>query len=446
LFVGDGVTAGGNNIGKALAGTGLVFDTITQTLQATATGSGGIASVSADLSPQLGGNLNLGSHNIVGTGNIATTGTFYASSGLGGNLVLNGNNITGTGNISTTGTLSVTGLGADLALSGHNITGVGSINITGSIVASSSITAGTLSVTGLGADLVLNNHNITGSGNISTTGTLSVTGLGSDLSLNNHNITGTGNISTTGTLSVTGLGADLVLNNHNITGSGNISTTGTLSVTGLGADLVLNNHNITGSGNITVSGTISASSTISAPLYQSVDSGSEIVFSTSNTNALSVITTTDGVSSTPSISLKASRGTLLNPTNNSAGDIIGGYTIKGYGNNVFKLAGSMTVQWAATADLTQSLPGANLLLIAGNNSNNFTIATFYGITGVFNAPLLATTIYSATGTTIPSAATVGVGARAFVSDATVATFGTAYTGGGSNKVPVWSNGTSWYIG
>jgi len=38
------------------------------------------------------------------------------------------------------------------------------------------------------------------------------------------------------------------------------------------------------------------------------------------------------------------------------------------------------------------------------------------------------------------------GARAFITDCTVSTFGTAAAGGGSNQVPVWSNGTAWYVG
>jgi hypothetical protein len=66
--------------------------------------------------------------------------------------------------------------------------------------------------------------------------------------------------------------------------------------------------------------------------------------------------------------------------------------------------------------------------------------------GILDAPVLKTTVYSAAGTAIPSAATMGQGARAFVSDATVATFTTAYTSGGSNKVPVYSDGTIWRIG
>lgn len=58
----------------------------------------------------------------------------------------------------------------------------------------------------------------------------------------------------------------------------------------------------------------------------------------------------------------------------------------------------------------------------------------------------AFTVYSAAGTPLPSAATAGVGARAFVSDATVATFGSAYASGGTNKVPVYSDGSAWHIG
>ena len=53
---------------------------------------------------------------------------------------------------------------------------------------------------------------------------------------------------------------------------------------------------------------------------------------------------------------------------------------------------------------------------------------------------------AATVATLPTAATAGAGARAFVTDANAATFGTALAGGGANAVPVWSNGTSWLIG
>ncbi len=47
---------------------------------------------------------------------------------------------------------------------------------------------------------------------------------------------------------------------------------------------------------------------------------------------------------------------------------------------------------------------------------------------------------------LPSASVSGVGARAFVSDATGPTFGATVVGGGAVKVPVYSDGTNWKVG
>jgi len=48
--------------------------------------------------------------------------------------------------------------------------------------------------------------------------------------------------------------------------------------------------------------------------------------------------------------------------------------------------------------------------------------------------------------TLPSAVTLGSGTRAFLSDANATTFASVVAGGGSNKVPVYSDGTNWRIG
>lgn len=56
----------------------------------------------------------------------------------------------------------------------------------------------------------------------------------------------------------------------------------------------------------------------------------------------------------------------------------------------------------------------------------------------------ALTVYTVA--TLPSAVTAGVGARAFVSDATATTFASTVAGTGANKVPVYSDGTNWKIG
>jgi hypothetical protein len=47
---------------------------------------------------------------------------------------------------------------------------------------------------------------------------------------------------------------------------------------------------------------------------------------------------------------------------------------------------------------------------------------------------------------LPSATTAGVGARAFVNDATSPVFGSAVTGGGAVAVPVYSDGSAWNVG
>lgn len=165
LFVGDGVTAGGRNVAQNLAGQGLSYNATTGKLDAAtihlttddvAEGSNnkyfsnelaqdavgaaltagnlyntgiqftyddfnnritaavqmdgvGITAVEDDVAPSLGGNLNLNSHDITGTGNIDITGSVTASVVLAGDLNLNAFDITGTGNIDITGSITASG-------------------------------------------------------------------------------------------------------------------------------------------------------------------------------------------------------------------------------------------------------------------------------------------------------------------------------------------------
>ena len=120
---------------------------------------GGLASINADLTPSLGGNLGLNGYNIGGTGNVNINGNIEAT----GTLKVHNTQIVGTLDVST-------GLGADLTLNGHNIVGTGNINITGSLTTSGTIIA----TQGLGANLPLNGHTISGSGNIGITGGLTL--------------------------------------------------------------------------------------------------------------------------------------------------------------------------------------------------------------------------------------------------------------------------------
>jgi hypothetical protein len=85
-----------------------------------------------------------------------------------------------------------------------------------------------------------------------------------------------------------------------------------------------------------------------------------------------------------------------------------------------------------------------------NQFNNVLRLYFNRIQGILgqlstdSGILPALTVYTVA--TLPSAVTSGVGARAFVSDATATTFASTVAGGGANKVPVYSDGTNWKIG
>lgn len=118
-----------------------------------------------------------------------------------------------------------------------------------------------------------------------------------------------------------------------------------------------------------------------------------------------------------------------------------GVTVSSDGNSVATL--DATVELAAhvaEANPHSQYPLAtDLAVYAQKNAaetieNVWTFNPGYCVTG-------STTVAS-----LPSAATVGAGARAFVTDATSTTFNAALAGGGANKVPCFSDGASWKVG
>jgi hypothetical protein len=127
--------------------------------------------------------------------------------------------------------------------------------------------------------------------------------------------------------------------------------------------------------------------------------------------------------------------------------------------NVILPAGGLLV-WAGTGRITNPSTGVFQLLDGAQTSFNrlqfggttdsfpavardgagikFTGAAA-GLTSHIKVPAVAVT-------SLPSAATAGVGARAFVNDALSPVFGSAVANGGSAKVPVYSDGSAWYVG
>jgi hypothetical protein len=99
-----------------------------------------------------------------------------------------------------------------------------------------------------------------------------------------------------------------------------------------------------------------------------------------------------------------------------------------------------------TASFTGGLVSVSGNVTSGNILTGGLISATANITGgnISTAGLVNTGSF-VTGT-IPAAAGAGAGSRAFVTDADSITFGNLYVGGSGNAMPVWSNGTSWFIG
>lgn len=167
---------------------------------------------------------------------------------------------------------------------------------------------------------------------------------------------------------------------------------------------------------------------------------------------------------------------LLALGNGTASDISGGLQL----TRILGSSGALSLGAAdAAAPVAQTLQVQNVSTGTSNtNGANFTIAgskgtgtgtggslifqvSPAGTTGTSqNALATALTIdstktatftgavktLSTTVSALPSASTAGAGARAFVTDATATTFLSTVAGGGSNKVPVVSDGTNWLIG
>ena len=131
-----------------------------------------LTELSADTSPQLGGNLDLNSNNITGTGNINTTGTIASSGNITSSGTITGNTFSGSG-ASLTNIPSAQLTGALPAISGANLTGINTDLVSDTTPQ-------------LGGDLDAQSNNITNLGTINThtvpsgTGTLALT---SDISV-----------------------------------------------------------------------------------------------------------------------------------------------------------------------------------------------------------------------------------------------------------------------
>ena len=86
--------------------------------------------------------------------------------------------------------------------------------------------------------------------------------------------------------------------------------------------------------------------------------------------------------------------------------------------------------------------------IIGGNGNYGVAGQVLTSAGGSSAAYWSSTVKTAATTyaSLPSAATAGAGTRSFITDCTTTTFLATAAGGGSNSVPVVSNGTNWLVG
>jgi len=115
--------------------------------------------------------------------------------------------------------------------------------------------------------------------------------------------------------------------------------------------------------------------------------------------------------------------------------------------------GSMIVDGILIDANDATVPGGIINTVQFNNGTQLTgtsTFTFVATTGVLSVPNLTTTgVVKTTATTysgLPLAGAVGAGARSFITDANTTVFLAQVGGGGSNAIPVVSNGSIWIVG
>lgn len=123
-----------------------------------------------------------------------------------------------------------------------------------------------------------------------------------------------------------------------------------------------------------------------------------------------------------------------------------------YGNVAVGLSALNSVQTGGDENIaigrranTTTTTGQNTIVI-GASADPSSAAASNEITIGNSSHTVLRLPFTVTVANLPSASTVGAGARSFVTDATATTFASIVAGGGANGVPVYSDGTNWRIG
>jgi hypothetical protein len=254
--------------------------------------------------------------------------------------------------------------------------------------------------------LISASGNITG-GNLRTAGLITATG----------NITG-GNV-LTGLISASGN----ITGGNVLYGSGRVSGTGNVNGANIVATALVQGVTLSATGAVTFSGT-----TTSQSFGTSQSSGTLTLGGTAQTGAINMgrSTVSQTIAIGNGITASGSTKTIDIGTLGAANSI----TNISIGTN----AGNGNVTFSANT------------LVAIANTSNTALSVAGNVTGgnILTAGVIKTT--AKTFATLPAAANVGAGARSFITDANTATWGSQVNSGGANAVPVWTDGTNWYVG
>lgn len=393
-----------------------------------------------------------------------------------GNITANNTNITGV----------YTGNGSGLSqITGSNVVGAVA-NATYSLSANSATFAGTVTtaaqpnITSVGNLTALTISGNASAGNINT-GILTATTLGGTLSTAAQpSITSVGNLST---LTVTGnatggniLTAGIVSATGNITTAGYFvgtlfgNITGNLSVPGSNTEIIYNNNGNAGasagltfdsaSNAVAVTGTVSAIGNITGGNLLT----SGIVSAAGNVSGNYLLGNGSQISSLPvdtyiqngnsAVTIVANGAITIDVTGTSNVTIFrpsvtlpGTYVMQMTG--AILASGNIVSNSHVIANSVVATPNLVVNNISSDDSSFVTVNDGILVNGdidadTVSAPIIKTPVVTVLA--LPAAATVGAGARSFVSDADSTTFGNLAVGGAANNVPVFSNGTAWYIG
>ena len=348
------------------------------------------------------GNINTGS-NLISAGYVTATGNVDGGNLRTGGLISATSTITGTSHLGAV--VSVTA-----NVTGGNLTTAGAISATGNISSNAglySIAAVDTNKTVIYGDMGTNDQfRIQIGGNTNAGFVEFATADDASEPIYFRQYTG---VFTTATRTLTlldGSGNSLfpgmVSATSNVIG-GNIRTAGLISATGnvTGNFFIGNGSQLTGI-------------TASASGYFISNGTSNIAIASANANAFVTI------AGTANVAVFATTGAFITGVVSASGNVTGGNVltaglISSTGNAVF---GNITSGGGTGGNIT----GANVISCTNIKTTANTVAN------------------------LPAAATVGAGARAFVTDATSTTFAATAVGGASNAVPVWTDGTTWKIG